>query len=84
MLIGVPKEVKTHEYRVGLVPGSVRELVHHGHKVVVESGAGAAIGFDDQAYEAAVPASCRARRTCSPSPSVWASIASRLASRSSS
>ena len=43
MLIGVPKEVKTHEYRVGLVPGSVRELVHHGHKVVVETGAGAGI-----------------------------------------
>ncbi|MBV8889918.1 MAG: alanine dehydrogenase [Alphaproteobacteria bacterium] len=53
MLIGVPKEVKTHEYRVGLVPGSVRELVHHGHQVLVESGAGAAIGFDDSAYEAA-------------------------------
>src|SRR5438094_4006370 len=51
MLIGVPKEVKSHEYRVGLVPGSVRELVHHGHKVVVESGAGAGIGFDDAAYE---------------------------------
>ncbi len=53
MLIGVPKEVKTHEYRVGLVPGSVRELVHHGHKVVVESGAGAGIGFDDDSYERA-------------------------------
>src|SRR3954449_8989934 len=53
MLIGVPKEVKSHEYRVGLVPGSVRELVHHGHKVVIESGAGAEIGFDDRAYEAA-------------------------------
>jgi len=53
MLIGVPKEVKTHEYRVGLVPGSVRELVHHGHKVVVETGAGAGIGFDDSAYESA-------------------------------
>jgi alanine dehydrogenase len=53
MLIGVPTEVKTHEYRVGLVPGSVRELVHHGHKVVVESGAGAGIGFDDRAYESA-------------------------------
>jgi alanine dehydrogenase len=51
MLIGVPKEVKSHEYRVGLVPASVRELVHHGHKVVVESGAGAGIGFDDAAYE---------------------------------
>src|SRR6266853_4244402 len=53
MLIGVPKEVKSHEYRVGLVPGSVRELVHHGHKVVVETGAGAGIGFDDRVYEAA-------------------------------
>jgi len=53
MLIGVPKEVKTHEYRVGLVPDSVRELVHHGHRVVVETGAGTAIGFDDRAYGAA-------------------------------
>jgi len=53
MLIGVPKEVKTHEYRVGLVPGSVRELVHHGHKIVVETGAGTGIGFDDGAYERA-------------------------------
>src|SRR5712691_6790498 len=51
MLIGVPKEVKSFESRVGLVPGSVRELVHHGHKVVVETGAGAGIGFDDRAYE---------------------------------
>ncbi|HET7594163.1 MAG TPA: alanine dehydrogenase [Stellaceae bacterium] len=53
MLIGVPKEVKSHEYRVGLVPGSVREVVHHGHQVLVESGAGAGIGFDDHAYERA-------------------------------
>ena len=53
MLIGVPKEVKSHEYRVGLVPGSVRELVHHGHKVVVETGAGVGIGFDDRIYETA-------------------------------
>ena len=37
MLIGVPKEIKTHEYRVGLVPASVRELVHHGHEVIVET-----------------------------------------------
>jgi alanine dehydrogenase len=50
MLIGVPKEIKTHEYRVGLVPGSVRELAHHGHAVVVETNAGAGIGFDDAAY----------------------------------
>ena len=53
MLIGVPTEIKTHEYRVGLVPGSVRELAHHGHQVVIEAGAGAGIGFDDQAYQAA-------------------------------
>lgn len=53
MLIGVPREVKSYEHRVGLVPASVRELVHHGHRVVVETGAGAGIGFDDAAYEAA-------------------------------
>src|SRR3974377_1612385 len=50
MLGGVPKEIKTHEYRVGLMPGSVRELIHHDHKVLVESGAGVGIGFDDEAY----------------------------------
>src|SRR6266705_2167495 len=48
MRVGIPKEVKTHEYRVGLVSGSVRELVHHGHQVVVERGAGSATGI---AYE---------------------------------
>jgi len=53
MLIGVPKEVKTQEYRVGLVPGSVRELTHHGHEIIVERGAGAGIGFEDAAYAAA-------------------------------
>jgi len=53
MRLGVPKEIKTHEYRVGLVPASVRELVHRGHTVVVETGAGAGIGFADDAYRAA-------------------------------
>jgi alanine dehydrogenase len=53
VLIGVPKEIKTHEYRVGLVPASVRELVHHGHMVLVESGAGLGIGCTDAAYRAA-------------------------------
>ena len=53
MRIGVPREVKTHEYRVGLIPASVRELLHRGHQVVVETGAGAGIGFADSAYEAA-------------------------------
>ena len=52
MLVGVPKEIKTHEYRVGLVPGSVRELIHHGHSVVVQTGAGDGSGFEDSAYEA--------------------------------
>ena len=53
MRLGVPKEIKSHEYRVGLVPASVRELVHHGHAVLVETGAGAGIGFADDAYRAA-------------------------------
>ena len=53
MLIGVPKEIKNHEYRVGLVPGSVRELVHHGHEVVVQKTAGDGIGFNDDSYRAA-------------------------------
>ncbi|MEX2644578.1 MAG: alanine dehydrogenase [Acetobacterales bacterium] len=53
MRVGVPKEIKTHEYRVGLVPSSAGELVHAGHEVVVETGAGAAIGFDDDVYRAA-------------------------------
>ncbi len=52
MLIGVPKELKVHEYRVGLVPGSVRELLHHGHQVMIETNAGAGIGIDDDAYRA--------------------------------
>lgn len=52
MKIGVPTEVKVHEYRVGLVPASVRELVHHGHTVLVQSGAGAGIGFTDDSYVA--------------------------------
>jgi alanine dehydrogenase len=50
--IGVPAEVKVHEYRVGLVPASVRELVHNGHAVLVQSGAGAGIGFSDESYAA--------------------------------
>jgi len=51
--LGVPREVKTHEYRVGLTPTSVRELVAHGHEVVVEKDAGAGIGAADAAYEKA-------------------------------
>jgi alanine dehydrogenase len=53
MLIGVPKEIKNHEYRVGLTPGSVREVVAQGHPVVVQAGAGAGIGAGDADYTAA-------------------------------
>jgi len=50
MLIGVPKEIKVHEYRVGMTPAAVREAVHHGHAVLIQSGAGLGIGCDDQTY----------------------------------
>src|SRR6266852_2455614 len=53
MRIGVPKEIKVHEYRVGLVPAGVRELVGSGHEVLVETGAGNGIGVDDAQYKAA-------------------------------
>ena len=53
MKVGVPKEIKNHEYRVGLVPASVRELTLRGHEVFVESSAGAGIGVEDSEYEAA-------------------------------
>jgi len=53
MRIGVPKEIKTHEYRVGLVPQSVRELVARGHAVLVERDAGAGIGANDEEYRSA-------------------------------
>ncbi|HEY3326296.1 MAG TPA: alanine dehydrogenase [Novimethylophilus sp.] len=53
MLIGVPKEIKIREYRVGIVPANVRELVAHGHQVMVETGAGAGIAATDHQYEAA-------------------------------
>lgn len=50
MKIGVPKEVKTHEYRVGLTPAAVRELIGLGHAVMIEHGAAAGIGISDHAY----------------------------------
>ncbi|MBM3556029.1 MAG: alanine dehydrogenase [Alphaproteobacteria bacterium] len=53
MLIGVPKEIKVHEYRVGMTPASVREVTHHGHKVLIETGAGLGVGCDDAVYRAA-------------------------------
>lgn len=53
VIVGVPKEIKNEEHRVGMVPSSVREIIAHGHSVVVESGAGAGVGADDDAYQSA-------------------------------
>lgn len=53
MRVGVPKEIKDHEDRVGLVPSSVAELVHHGHEVMIERGAGQGAGLGDDQYLAA-------------------------------
>ena len=52
MIIGVPKEIKNHEYRVGLTPSSVHECIAHGHKVLVQSKAGIGIGATDDDYRA--------------------------------
>ncbi|MBI1328111.1 MAG: alanine dehydrogenase [Alphaproteobacteria bacterium] len=53
MLVGVPKEIKKQEHRVGMVPSAVGEMVKHGHKVLVETGAGAGINFSDEEYKKA-------------------------------
>lgn len=53
MRIGVPKEIKVHEYRVGMTPASVREAVEHGHQVCVEHDAAARQGMFDRDYERA-------------------------------
>ncbi|PXF32123.1 alanine dehydrogenase [Pokkaliibacter plantistimulans] len=53
MLVGIPKEIKNHEYRIGMTPAGVRELVAAGHQVLIEHNGGAAIGLTDAMYEAA-------------------------------
>jgi len=53
MLLGVPKEIKDNEYRVGMVPSTVRELPEKGHQVIVETGAGTEAGLPDAVYQAA-------------------------------
>jgi alanine dehydrogenase len=50
MLIGIPKEIKNHEYRVGATPASVAEFIKHGHRVIVEKNLGVGIGIADEAY----------------------------------
>ncbi len=51
MLIGIPKEIKNHEYRVGATPAGVREIIQNGHQVIVETNAGSQIGFEDGEYK---------------------------------
>ena len=53
MLIGVPKEIKSNEHRIGLTPAGVRELVHNGHQVMVQRDGAQTIGFDNSHYEQA-------------------------------
>ncbi len=48
MLVGVPKEIKDNEFRVGMTPAAVAELVHHGHQVIVETSAGLGSGSPDE------------------------------------
>jgi len=50
MLVGIPKEIKNHEYRVGMSPASARELIKHGHQVMVEVNAGVGISAADSEY----------------------------------
>lgn len=67
MQIAVPREIKTHEYRVALTPAGARELVGRGHSITVQAGAGEGAGFDDAAYEAA------GARVVADAAAVWAS-----------
>ncbi len=53
MRVGVPREIKPDEYRVGLTPTAVREYVSRGHEVLVETGAGTGAGYPDEAYQGA-------------------------------
>lgn len=53
MIIGIPKEIKIHEYRVGATPAMVRALAEAGHQIIVETNAGTKIGFEDEMYAAA-------------------------------
>ena len=52
MIVGIPREIKNHEYRIGMTPAGVRELVNRGHQVLVETEGGVGVGFDNASYEA--------------------------------
>ena len=67
MRVGVPREVKSDEYRVGMMPVGAESLVRAGHEVMIEAGAGVASGFPDEAYQAVGAKIVRGRgRRCSP------------------
>ena len=67
MRVGVPKEIKNHEYRVGMTPDAAREAVAHGHKVMIETNAGTGVGLADADYLAAgAKIIAHARKRCSP------------------
>src|ERR1700732_2961491 len=85
MRVGVPREIKVHEYRVGLTPGAAREYVAAGHSVVVETNAGAGIGASDEAYRKAgaviADSAAEVFRTCDmivkvkePQPREWSQL----------
>ena len=66
MIIGIPKEIKNNENRVGLTPAGAQELTKRGHKVYVQATAGENSGFPDAAYTAVGARSSRRSRTCMP------------------
>ena len=67
MRVGVPKEIKNNEFRVGMTPGAVREYVTHGHKVMVQTNAGVGIKASDDDYKAAGASSPPGWRGATPS-----------------
>ncbi len=62
MIVGLPKEIKDNEYRVGLTPAGVRALTDAGHQVIVEKSAGEGSGFEDGLYQSAGATNDRLRR----------------------
>ena len=66
MKVGIPTEIKDDEYRVAITPAGVRELVEHGHEVLIQRGAGEGSAISDAEYEAQGARSCPTRRPYSP------------------